>query len=213
MNAPLRSAIEDVYAAFADVPRPAAIEACPCCMDDEEIRILLAGNLRELSPAELSSYASKVLLTVGDVPDFLYLAPRILEIAATDDGWWPSPEVVTQKLRAAGFASWPEPRRQAVARYLDAVFDEARAQNDGGFRLDGWICALGLLFDDVGPYLDRLARDRHALLRYHEHNREGLTRGTLENAFWDEGLPAYRQVLHWLKSPEIQDIIRKSYGP
>ena len=61
----LSQAIEQLYAAFADVPKPRAIVGCPCCLDNKDIDTLLATPLREIGPRDLSPYASSAFLTVG----------------------------------------------------------------------------------------------------------------------------------------------------
>ena len=61
MNGALHQAIEALYPAFAAVRRPRVIVGCPCCIEDKEIAVLLMRPLRELSPEELSSYASSAV--------------------------------------------------------------------------------------------------------------------------------------------------------
>src|SRR5262245_26685041 len=95
MRPTLRQAIEGVYTAFLDVPRPTSVDGCPCCIGQKGISILLSKPLRELSPDDLTHYAASAFLTVGAVEDYLYFLPRILEILATQHDWWPDPEVVT----------------------------------------------------------------------------------------------------------------------
>ena len=38
MNTSLQQAIERVYDAFRDVPKPKTVEGCPCCVDEKGIR-------------------------------------------------------------------------------------------------------------------------------------------------------------------------------
>lgn len=98
-------ALEDLYVAF-HAEKPRAIEACPCCLSDAEIQILLTKPLRELTSCETSAYADSVTLTVGDPTDFRYFLPRILEIQR-DSGvfGWPSIEVIFGHLRRADWQS------------------------------------------------------------------------------------------------------------
>jgi hypothetical protein len=77
---PLPAAIDRLYAAFAHVPRPAKIDYCDHCVTADELRAVLAPvELRELPVDVLRPYISSVMLTVGDVDDFRYFVPRILE--------------------------------------------------------------------------------------------------------------------------------------
>src|SRR5207237_5721733 len=117
MTPSLQKAIEGVYEAFRDVPRPASVEGCPCCIDEKGITILLSKPLGDLSPDDLTHYAASVLLTVGAVEDFLYFLPRILEILASKDEWWPDPEVVARAIDTASFHLWSDLRRKALTKY------------------------------------------------------------------------------------------------
>jgi hypothetical protein len=98
MNANVKTAIEGVYAIFSTVPKPGWIEGCPCCVERIPTGILVSKPLSSLTPDELTVYASKALLTVGSVNDFLYFLPRILEICIQEPGWWPDIEVVAGRL-------------------------------------------------------------------------------------------------------------------
>ncbi|HEY4248453.1 MAG TPA: hypothetical protein VGM64_16520 [Lacunisphaera sp.] len=113
MTSALTEVVENVYAVFASVPRPRKIEGCPCCIEDKEVDVLLAKPLREISPQELSSYASSVFLTVGCEEDFHYFLPRILEITVTDPGWWPHIEVTGRALGTAQWLKWPDAEKKA----------------------------------------------------------------------------------------------------
>src|SRR5579863_2006567 len=119
----LREAIEDVYAAFADVPKPENIIGCEGCIEKKNIAVVIGKPLRELSPDDLEDYADLALLTIGSVEDYLYFLPMILEILATREDPWPGPEIIARGIHDAGFHSWPNVRRRAVSKYFDAIMD------------------------------------------------------------------------------------------
>ena len=98
--------VEQLYAVFGNVPVPRQIDACPCCLLDTEVAVLLTTPLRDLTPEQLTSYASSVTMTVGSVDDFRYFLPRILEIVATERSWWPDVEVVFGILHRAKWQQW-----------------------------------------------------------------------------------------------------------
>src|SRR5882762_1635090 len=99
MNTEIQAAIEALYAAFSDAPKPMIIEGCPCCIERKDVDVLLTTPLRQITPDQLTNYAASVFLTVGSIEDFLYLLPRILEISACDPSWWPDPEVISGALK------------------------------------------------------------------------------------------------------------------
>lgn len=83
--------IEQLCLAFVAHPLKAQIQACPCgCIAPEERLVLAEVGLRELSCEQLSRYAFKAMTTWGDGTDYRHFLPRILELAATDEGpEWP----------------------------------------------------------------------------------------------------------------------------
>ncbi len=208
----LRDATEALYTALGDVPRPTRIDGCPCCIEDKGIDTLLAKPLRELTPDDLSCYAASAFLTVGDVADYLYFLPRILEIAATEDGWWPSPEVILAAVHAAGFQSWPPIYREPTTAYFEAVFNDLLSKDDSGSKMDSWICALGRLHVELPPMLERLALHTPRLLEFYEENSKSLAKGQLSNGFWGDAPVERDLVRNWLCSEEMQRKIQQGYG-
>ena len=212
MSPELQAAIENLYVAFGDVPKPLVIEGCPCCIGREGVDVLLNKPLRAITPDELSNYAACAFNTVGSLPDYLYLIPRILEILVIDSGWYPDVEIVAVKLKRIDFQTWPDAHRMAIDRYFDTTFDELITSNDDGWQINSWICALGFLYPDISSYLNRLARHSNKVIEVYEINSQSLIKGRLSNSFWDENLPAYHQVLAWFESPTMKIMIKDSYG-
>jgi hypothetical protein len=212
MNAQLHKAIENVYGAFKDVPKPKFVDGCPCCIDEKDISILLTKPLRELSPSDLTHYAASVFLTVGSVEDFYYFLPRILEILALESGWWPDPEVVARALHNSGFHTWPSIRLEAVSRYFDAVIATLLDKEQTGLEIDSWICAFGRLQIDLNPFLRKIAANRSRLVEFYEVNSNQLIDGKLSNSFWDDAPKEHNQVVEWFKSGEIKKAIELAYG-
>ena len=212
MSAELDEAIERLYVAFGDVPKPKVIEGCPCCIERKGVDVLLGKSLRDITPDELSNYAACAFNTVGSLPDYLYFLPRILEVLAIDHGWYPCPEVVSGKFGRADFKNWSERHRNAVFLYFDAAFDDLLKTKDFGQDIDSLVYALGHLHSDINPLLVRLAEHPARVIEYYEHNSQSLIKGRLANGFWEEDMPAYHQVLAWFESPEIKKMIKDSYG-
>jgi hypothetical protein len=208
----LRQAIEYVYKSFRDVPKPASVDSCPCCIDKTKICVLLSKPLRNLTPDDLSDYASDVFLTCGAVEDFLYYLPRILEILATELGWWPDPEVVARAIYTSGYHSWPEHQRQSVANYFDTMMNDLINTEDSGTEIDSWICALGRLHVDLAPFLRLIAAKGPRLIEYYEINSQPLIDGRLANGFWDDAPSEKNQIMNWFRSPGIQEAIKAEYG-
>jgi hypothetical protein len=210
MNA-LQQSIDEVYGAFADVPKPRAIDGCPCCIEGKKVDRLLVAPLRELCPTDLAPYASSALLTVGSVGDYLYFLPRILEISVIDDTWWPDVEVTGRAIRSSAPESWPHPRRVALQRMFAAVINDA-IETCEYYKLDGWICAIARSGFDVTPCLERVEKTPEAVLAYFEDNAACLPERKLCNAFWALPCPAHDEIVAWFFSEKVRRIPHEAYG-
>ncbi len=211
MRESLKNAVEGVYKAFHGVTKPSKIEGCPCCIGQKEICTLTTKPLQELTPDELTSYASSAFLTVGATEDYLFFLPRILEILVTDPGWWPHPEIVARAIDASGFLTWSAGRQEAVLRYFDEVINDLLATDGSGWKLDSWICAFGRLHLDLAPFLTRILNNGTRLIELYEINGKALQTGHLMNAFWDEAPEEEKQVVVWFQSAETQKAILRCY--
>ena len=129
----LDAAIEDLYLAFSDLPSPKSIDACPCCIDDKNLDKLVNAIAREVSPEDLTSYASSAFLTAGDIPDYLYFLPRILEISVRDEWWWPDIEITGRALLETNIPTWPDRRQQAHTESADSA-RQHRGGREAGFE-------------------------------------------------------------------------------
>lgn len=207
----IQDTIEALYRAFAKNPRPRHIDGCPCCIDKNEIHVLLAKSLRAITPRELASYASSAFLTVGEVADYLYFLPRILEITATDSSWWPSPEITGRAIREANPEMWPDVQRSALCNFFSAMIGSTieGAEYD---RLDEWMCAIAYTGIDVWPFLKQIAKNPAAILGYFEQNARTLPGNKLTNNFWELPCPGHDAIVDWFFSPEISKIPFDGYG-
>lgn len=211
MNNELSFSVEGVYRAFSSVPKPSVIEGCPCCIEDKEVAVLLGKPLREISPAEMSSYASSVFLTVGSVADFRFYLPRILEIAVTESMWWPDPEVIGASLASAGWLDWSEDKRRSVVQLFDVMFTQVIV-GAGGPELDSWLCAFARSGLTLDPFLKKLATRPNAVLRLYEWNAGRILEGRLTSGFWDDAPAGVGELMAWFRTPPISAVVHESYG-
>lgn len=207
----LAESINKLYAAFADQPQPRNIEGCPCCIDRKGISTLLSKQLRDLTPHELTRYAASAFLTVGDVSDFLYFLPRIIEIAATDHAWYPEPEIVGRAIAMTSPQNWPPRRRQAMDELLHAIVHNAIDEREY-FKLDSWLCAIARMGWLVEPLLKIVGESREAMLEYFSHNEKELRRGRLANPFWELPNQGHDAIVEWFRTEVIQSIFVEEYG-
>ncbi|MEU8799281.1 hypothetical protein [Spirillospora sp. NPDC048819] len=193
----------DLYAAFADVARPAELHGCPCCVASDEGRPLLARPLRDLTAEDLARYAAKALSTWGGPEDFRYFAPRLLELAADDAfGYRLDAEVIFIKLGEAGWRDWPQ--REAIVDFFHAFWTRTLAAFPARPSVGTALCALGGAGADMGPLLDEWGTltSEQAIRHLHEFVSLDMVwrhgRPRLSNAFWDTSSRPSRQVIAWL---------------
>ncbi len=208
----LTDSIHALYAAFGKVVKPLKIEACPCCIDKEEIRTLLTKPLRQLTGTELSSYSESAFHTGGDKGDYLFFLPRILELKCFGESGWPDVEIIGAAIGETLPESWPEERKVALIDVLHASIQQAIDREDGGSTIDSWICAIARMRLNPLPFLERVKVCPKALLSYYEHNSQSLAKQRLSNSFWEKGSPGYETVLAWFENPEVSAGIQAGYG-
>ncbi|MEV4642089.1 hypothetical protein AB0J80_32545 [Actinoplanes sp. NPDC049548] len=210
MSEPLAATIDSLYATFAPVPRPTAVDYCDCCFTVEEERALLADvPLRQLPADALRPYAANVMFTVGGVDDFRHFLPRLLEIACGEGFSWPDLESVVGRLRFARWDGWPDDQRNAVRDFLTALWNHALTSEPEAEDVDAVLCAIGNAEVDLEPYLtawtSTLSRPAAAQLRslLEDGCRSDRTGRRLTNAFWRDRDGQARQVLGWLSSTDL----------
>ncbi len=201
----LAQSIEQIYAVFADVPKPRVIEGCPCCIEGKHVDTLLATRLREIRAEDVSSYAFSAFLTVGGAEDYPYFLPRILELSATDDAAMPDIEVTGRAIGSCDPNSWPPARKEALRGFLFAVI--ADAIECGAFeKLDGWMCAIARMGLKVAPHLEQIEKVPAAVLAYFESNADCLRQNKLCNAFWELPSSSHDEIVRWFHSERIRRI-------
>lgn len=218
---PYEDRLEELYAAFARVPRPAAVEGCPCCVGADEGARLLARPPRSLSAGELSRFAAKALSTWGGPEDVRYFAPRLLELAAEDAFVWPDVEIVFGTLAKAGWREWPE--AEAVAEFLAGFWTRTLARFPSRPGAGEALRALAAAGVDLGPCLREweaaVARVDGPAVRHLHEIADGelasrrhelawaLGNPQVENAFWTGG----GAVVRWLTGGPAGGAVRAAF--
>lgn len=208
MTHEIHQAIEGLYTAFADAKRPSAIDMSPV-KDPADFAALLGVPLRQLTAEHLWHYSFSLFLTVGNIAEFEYFFPRIIELASAPF----SPleiEVVFKKPAMAGWPNeWRKDRRKAFQAYLDAMVGSWASTV---CEISDWVCALSSCLPDMDTYLDVLMSDSDAanenLLAFHESNRESLIKNKLSNSFWDRSSETHARVVAWLERADVQERIQ-----
>ena len=150
-------AAERLYAAFAGYRVRHAMEACPCCVTDDDQRRLLSKPLRDLSADDLDLYAYKAMTTWGTVADFKHFLPRLLELASNDtDAGLLDIVGLADKLCYGHWSEWPQDEREAVADWMAAVWNSLLQTYPSGILASDLLLAADELGLELHPFVDRL---------------------------------------------------------
>jgi hypothetical protein len=207
--------INQLYSIFARYTRPHDFPACDCCMSADEKSVMLTKPIRQLTADELGQYAADAFLTVGELPDFKYFLPRILELAVRSEFVWPDPEVVMGKLPLAQWYEWPTEEQVIVSELLKAKLAALLDDPDSrGSEIDGWVCALGRCLPDPIPFLELFLEPPHQdkLRAFVEHNESLFTKNMLDNPFWSDARENEQRVVRWLNEPAVRAVLSGRYG-
>ncbi len=208
----LDESIDQLYRAFATVPRPNTIPACECCVPPEIISQLKAAfDVRAISPDLLSSYASSAFLTAGSVADYLYFLPRILHVSATDGSWWPDAEITGRAIKAAEPEHWNANQRSAVEKFFTAVI-HSTLHPDQHHQIDSWMCAIGNSGFPVDPHLHAIQKHDSAVLSYFNDNSSTLPERKMSNGFWSLPSASHDAVVNWFHSKPVRTLVSDLYG-
>ncbi|QQS42392.1 MAG: hypothetical protein IPM63_05470 [Acidobacteriota bacterium] len=148
----MKKQIDRLYEVFSSYPRPTEFGGCECCTVRLDAEPLISKPLRALSTEDLEFYAFKAMTTIGNVDDFRYFLPRIVELTETDI-YFIDAGVTFEKFHIGGFEDWPDPERRAIRSYLFAGWRKAVNSMDSAWG-DNYLCGAGKLFDDISQFLD-----------------------------------------------------------
>jgi hypothetical protein len=215
MHPTVLAAIAQQYEAFK-APAPQSIEGCPCCSDPAELAEIVRTPRRALTAAQLESYASSALLTIGDVSDLRHYWPRLAELSLSGD-LLTDAEIVFAKPRHGNWHEWPAVERDALTALAHAQLFALASE---GVQLDRsdietWVCAFAQFLDDVTSILHPLLLPEpgpaSALRGWYRLNEDWLPRGQLWDAFWDSAPGNAARVCEWFGSPPVRDALDRAF--
>jgi hypothetical protein len=170
------------------------------------------------------------MTTWGDVDQFKYFLPRILELLAPGLDW--GPEIILGKLDYAGWRSWSKGEQAAVENYCRSLW--SHVLTTAGCKAGGFLAGFAQICDDLQWFLTEWAQQlpqspeaTHGLLEFVVldvgDDERGFTllwldmvgdgaiaRSTVESGqarrfklgpWWEERGEQERQVLDWVFSP------------
>ncbi|ESQ77210.1 hypothetical protein [Asticcacaulis sp. AC402] len=210
MSPAVYAALERLYDEFA-APRPRYIDACPCCKDPEHYRKILSKPLRDIMAGDIDAYVGSAFYTAGEVADWRYYLPRLLELSVDygqEDRYF-GPETTLGKLPLAGWGKWHKSERAAIIAFVEAWYDLVIEEVPAdGMKIDDLLCGIARADIPLKPYLDKLAGKLEALVAYCEHQSVYLDKkDRLCNAFWNNAHEGEAQVIAFLRAEPVAGLL------
>ena len=199
----LRAAIGGLYATFASYPLKRVIAGCPHCVSGADSDALHVQTLNALTADDVRYYATKAMTTFGDAEDFKHFLPRLLELLARELAAGGAGEdlgfneaILGGQLALAGYANWPAVEREAVDRFLDAMWRALLARFPTKLDAETYLCFLAQ-FTGLDRYLAvwRGTRTRTALA-----HAAVAAYAPYRSSFWPA--PARQRFEDWLAETE-----------
>lgn len=129
MTQRLSIAIDNLYTVFSRYKSNPHMAGSPLYEHlDEWNSLLFSKPLRELTSADLSRFAGKVITTWGDTDDLKHFLPRLLELTALIDTPY-EVEVLYHKVEMAGLKLWDSGEQYAVNQCSIAMWENLLLDN------------------------------------------------------------------------------------
>jgi len=218
----LRECVDRLYDVFATYRMGGNMSHCDHCVTQDEVDRLTGVPLRKLSWDLVGHYSSKAMNTWGDSKDFKHFLPRILEAIAYENYPY-DVEVVGNKLCMAEWTNWPPSEQSAVRNYFHALWSclirtfPSRSDFPAIGQIDGMICLLGKVYDDVCPFLAEWLEDKSAASLRHiagfvsANAPRWNQKRKLRNAFWEENQSTMIQTGEWMMSEPVRQRLEDGF--
>lgn len=204
----LIDSIESLYSTFGGYLADAEMPACPDCVFENDIALIILKPLRQLEVHDLSKFAFKAISTFGDVRTFKHFLPRILELIASGQHFSTNTEITIGKLSYGKWREWPRAEQVAVERFMHSWWHCVLLSDPDKMNVLTCLCCLARTFDDLTPFL----RKWEALCPHSDAATNQLATYYMEvctlirdgrlGAFWDESPAQEAQALAWFRQPE-----------
>ena len=162
----LEETIERLYLVFRKYPlTPGFPLRCSPLGRRELAASMAATELHALGTETLAVYAFKAITTMGDLDDFKYFLPRMLELYARDPAWQEHLTNLPAKLAGLVWRTWPEPEPEVLETFFRQLWQTTRTTFPSvipiqellddllavGFDLDAVLADWQLLEPATGP--------------------------------------------------------------
>ena len=199
MKLSLQHSIDQLYLVFGKYRLKPDIRSrsCPCCVDSDEIKMLLFRPLKQLNADELGHFMRSATTTYGDLNDYKHFLPRILELMSVEldliDDF-----MTFEKLEYNNWESWDTKETEAIKNFMNALWQNKI--NDFDITVEDLEFVLKL----IGHFLEIDA----ALEYWTDSETKGSTDLLVEVVFNYNRISFKNQndvvFINWLNSPAVK---------
>ena len=119
---------------------------------------------------------------------------------------------IGRAISETNLSDWPENRRAAFERMLNAILESLLATEDTGWAIDMWMCGISKMGLDIEPFLLRIEASPPHVLSYYQENSASLMKGKLGNSFGERLSTGHDKIVEWFQSPRVSNLISTAYG-
>lgn len=213
----MKEIIEKAYKLFSSYRADTPLDICTeCCINEEELRILLTSSIREIPQDVLMTYNNGANTGQTPVAENKYFLPRYLDLISQFKYPSHSEEITIQRLNSIKKEDWMSEELQLLEDFSLAFFSSCLSQypmpefstTDSVLTMF-WNAKL-----DIGRLLELWSNqsNKEALLHYKDLMFDGFKRNNeyeLSNGFSDSKLG--KVIGEWARNPAVRSHFVKLY--
>ncbi|AOW20472.1 hypothetical protein LPB138_07200 [Urechidicola croceus] len=124
MENDFNSKLENLYKVFKPyyISGNLRERSCECCVTNEEIKLLLSKQLKDLSEDDIGHFMRSAITTFGEISDYKHFLPRILELLSFQNSTIIDDFLTFEKLNYGEWETWNEDEIVVVKEYLESLW-------------------------------------------------------------------------------------------
>ncbi len=200
----ISQAIQEIYTVFSSYKKPQTLKVC-CeqCFSQQEAKEILAKPLRELTFKDFASYLNAPVIAGGDINDFKFFLPRILELHSQLQ----EPEALKSIFNHLGEADyrkkWNNEEIQSINHYVILWWEYCLSRDKPSISYE--LCDILSTHFDIEILLDLW--DKSVYPTAIEH----LISFVYDGGFADKCFEGNKYLHDWLKSDRIKQKVEKIF--
>ncbi|WP_299434276.1 hypothetical protein [uncultured Aquimarina sp.] len=209
MKTKLKEIIDQLYTVFGKYSIEVAKlrdYSCPCCVTDNEIKVITKKPIKELSAEDLGHFIRSAISTFGSIEDYKHFLPRILELMTLES----SSDIIDdftcfEKLNYAEWETWPENEIQIIENFFTELWNTIiNGKNSTEFMI-GECFSLIKMYGPIEPALKKWKESKTEISSLY------IVNGILNGFAFRAESKNEKIISKWLYSKPVLDKIEKVY--